>query len=259
MDSGAKLQLISTDFDGTIFSEFEDPPISARLQKILGRLQAGGAKWVINTGRDLSSLMESLGRAHIGIQPDYLVLVEREIYVHNGHRYASVREWNAECTRSHEELFARIQPDLPRLVDWITNRFAATVYEDAYSPFCLIAENPADADAIQEYLDDYCRGVRNLTVMRNDVYARFSHIAYHKGTALSEIGRRVGVPPEKTFAIGDHWNDLPMLSKAHAGMLAAPANAIPVVKATVQSQGGYLCRLPCGEGVAEALEYHAGK
>lgn len=252
------IQLISTDFDGTIFSEFEDPPISLRLQKVLGRLQAGGAKWVINTGRDLSSLMESLGRARISVHPDYLGLVEREIYIRDGHRYAGLREWNDECTRSHEELFAHIRPDLPRLVEWITSRFAATIYEDAYSPFCLIADNPADADAIQEYLDDYCRTVPNLTVMRNDVYARFSHVAYHKGTALAEIGRRLGISPANTFAAGDHWNDLPMLSKACAGILAAPANAIPMVKQAVRDQGGYLCRSAGGEGVAEALEYHAG-
>ncbi len=118
----SRIQLISTDFDGTIFAEFEDTPISRHLQEVIGRLQAGGAKWVINTGRDLSSLLEALGRAHIPIRPDYLVLVEREIRIHDGIRYASVDDWNTECTRSHEELFARIRPDMPRLVDWITQR-----------------------------------------------------------------------------------------------------------------------------------------
>src|ERR1017187_1454401 len=75
------IKLISTDFDGTLFAEFENPPVPLALQNIIGKLQDHGARWVINTGRDLSSLLESLGRAHLPIKPDFLVVVEREIYV----------------------------------------------------------------------------------------------------------------------------------------------------------------------------------
>src|SRR5690242_307909 len=96
------IKLISTDFDGTIFAEFENPPIPVQLQELIGSLQKRGARWIINTGRDMSSLMEALARARVTIQPDYLVLVEREIYRHDGARYVGVEPWNAECTRSHE-------------------------------------------------------------------------------------------------------------------------------------------------------------
>ncbi len=71
------IKLISTDFDGTFFAEFESPPVPLELQSLIGELQQQGAKWAINTGRDMSSLMETLGRADIPIEPDYLVLVER--------------------------------------------------------------------------------------------------------------------------------------------------------------------------------------
>src|SRR6266481_3002440 len=83
----APIKLISTDFDGTIFAEFENPPISRGLQDLIGALQDQGAKWVINTGRDMTSLMESLARAQIPIEPDALVLVEREIHWHQDSRY----------------------------------------------------------------------------------------------------------------------------------------------------------------------------
>ena len=72
------IQLISTDFDGTLFAEFEYPAIPPILLDLIGKLQGRGTKWVINTGRDMSSLMEALARAHTTIKPDYLVLVERE-------------------------------------------------------------------------------------------------------------------------------------------------------------------------------------
>src|ERR1051325_269246 len=131
------IRLISTDFDGTIFAEFENPPISEGFLKLIADLQSQGVKWVINTGRDMSSLMESLARARVEVQPDYLVLVEREIHVHDGVRYCGLDEWNSACARAHEELFVRVRQDLPRLTEWVNERFRATVYEDPYSRFCI--------------------------------------------------------------------------------------------------------------------------
>jgi hydroxymethylpyrimidine pyrophosphatase-like HAD family hydrolase len=250
------IKLISTDFDGTLFAEFESPPIPAELTDLIGGLQAQGAKWVINTGRDLSSLMESLGRAGIPIQPDFLVLVEREIRQHQHSRYRGFEEWNEACSRIHDELFAGIRDDLPRIIEWIDERFHAQIYEDAYSPLCLIASDNGDMDAISDYLNEYCREVPHLTVVRNDVYARFSHATFNKGSALGEITRQLGLECEQVFAVGDHFNDLPMLSRAYARFLAAPANAIPLVQTTVRRQGGYVSAEAHGSGVLDAMKYY---
>jgi hydroxymethylpyrimidine pyrophosphatase-like HAD family hydrolase len=255
------IKLISTDFDGTLFAEFENPPIPERLVALIGDLQAQGAKWVINTGRDMSSLMEVLARARIKIQPDFLVLVEREIYQHDGVRYAPVLDWNAACDRDHAELFAQVRLGVPSLIEWVNARFHATVYEDPYSPFCLIAGNNGEADLIHARLNEFCTRFPQLTVVRNDVYARFSHVAYNKGTALAEISRRLGIARTEIFAAGDHLNDLPMLKSEFAVRLAAPHNAVPEVKEAVTRQQGFVSRLTCGNGVAEGLEHHlsAGK
>jgi HAD superfamily hydrolase (TIGR01484 family) len=250
------IKLISTDFDGTLFAEFEKPPIPDTIVSLIADLQARGAKWVINTGRDMSSLMEALARARISIQPDYLVLVEREIYTHDGVRYAPVEEWNAACARDHEGLFAQVRPEVPALTAWINARFRATVYEDAYSPFCLIAGNNGDADLIHAELNEFCGRFPNLTVVRNDVYARFCHAAYNKGTALAELTEQLGLSRDDVFAAGDHLNDLPMLSTQYARWLAAPRNAIASVKEVVQQQQGFVSQLACGDGVAEGLTYH---
>jgi HAD superfamily hydrolase (TIGR01484 family) len=249
------IKLISTDFDGTLFAEFENPPVPERLQSLIGELQARGAKWVINTGRDMSSLMECLGRAGIALEPDYLVLVEREIHWHQDSRYLSLEEWNGACARAQAELFARIRADLPRIVDWINARFHARIYEDSYSPFCLIAGTNGDADVILDYLENYCRTVPHLTVVRNDVYARFSHEDYNKGTALAEITRRLGLEANQVFAAGDHLNDLPMLNRRYARFLAAPGNAVEPVKQLIREQQGFVSPLWHGRGVAQALEY----
>ena len=250
------IKLISTDFDGTLFAEFEDPPVPLALQNLIARLQKQGAKWVINTGRDLSSLMESLGRAHLLVKPDFLVLVEREIYSHRQSQYVEDAAWNRACDRAHAALFRRVRADVPRLRAWVEKRFGAIYYEDAWSPFCLIAERNDDAEVIHEFLADYCRTVPHLSLVRNDVCSRFSHEDFNKGTALAEIARQLGVAPEETFAAGDHLNDLPMLLRRHAWLLAAPANAVAAVKEAVRGQNGFVSELSHGHGVAEGLEFH---
>ena len=247
------LKLISTDFDGTLFAEFEDPPIPTELQEMIAGLQAQGVKWVINTGREMASLMEALGRAKISIEPDYLVLVEREIYCHQESSYLGLEDWNAGCTKAHAELFAKINTDLPRLVEWVSARFHARMYQDPYSPFCLIAGNNGDADVIHRYLDEYSRTVPDLVVVRNDVYARFSHAAYNKGTALAELSRRLGIGRENVFATGDHLNDLPMLSLEYANWLAAPSNAVEEVKECVIKQKGHVSEFSHGWAIADAF------
>jgi len=187
---------------------------------------------------------------------DFLVLVEREIHLHQDSQYLALEEWNSACTRCHTELFARVHADLPRIVAWINSRFHARIYEDPYSPFCLVAENNQDADSIQVFLEEYCAEVSELTVVRNDVYARFSHSRYNKGTALGEIARQLGIKREEVFAAGDHLNDVPMLCGEFARCVMAPDNAIPAVKELIRSQNGYISHQPWGHGVARGLEHY---
>lgn len=250
------IKLLSTDFDGTLFAEFEDPPIPHELRTLIGQLQAQGAKWVVNTGREMSSLMETLARARVGIEPDYLILVEREIHMRKDSVYLGLEPWNATCTRTHAQLFQRVRADLPRLIGWINGRSHAHIYEDAYSPLCLVASDNEEMDVIHRYLEEYCREIPHLSVVRNDVYARFSHETYNKGTALGELSRRLELKPDQVLAVGDHLNDLPMLDRRFARWLAAPANAVPPVQAAVRRQSGYVSPRAHGRGVADAIKYY---
>ncbi len=250
------IKLISTDFDGTLFAEFESPPVPPELEQLLGELQRQGAKWAINTGRDMSSLMETLGRADISIEPDYLVLVEREIHIREGAQFINHVEWNQACQRAQAEVFAHVQRDLPRLQDWIKSRYRAILYDDTYSPLCIIAHNNSDMDQIHAFLEAYCRGIPNLSLVRNDVYARFSHSGYNKGTALGELTRRLNLTADQVFAVGDHLNDLPMLAPEYARFIAAPANAVGAVKDALRARGGYVSARPHGWGVVEAIKYY---
>ncbi|MFO1457769.1 MAG: HAD family hydrolase [Verrucomicrobiota bacterium] len=249
------LLLISTDFDGTIHEDFAHSPVPDALQDRLLELQRQGATWVINTGRDLASLMESVGRAHLRVRPDFVVTVEREIHRHVRGHYESVEPWNTRCVQDHGRIFNAHSPELLRLASGLEERYDATFYSDTWSPVCVIAQTNAQMDAIQRELEEFCVRVPELVPVRNDVYVRLSHRAYSKGTALQEIQRILGVGPERSFAAGDHLNDLPMLRREVAHHLATPSNGLPQVRSQVTAEGGFLATRPCGEGVLEALEH----
>lgn len=247
--------LISTDFDGTLHAQEENPPVPLQLQDLIAGFQKEGGSWVINTGRDLRALLAILDKSRLAVQPDYLITVEREIHVRNGSGYFPSETWNRKCSQEQEQLFARVRPELPSLNSWIRSEFPVLIYEDAYSPFCLVASNNADADAILDFVSRRLSHIPELSIVRNDVYARFSHAAYNKGTALSEVARQLDLTPAQVLAAGDHHNDFPMLSKEHAAWLVAPANAIPQIKDWVSRQDGYISSLPHGHGVADGLAH----
>lgn len=248
------IDLLSTDFDGTLFAEFDNPPVPLELQALIGDLQKQGVIWVINTGREMASLMEAMARSRLTVKPDYLVLVEREIYSHNQSSYEGLVDWNAACTINHEKLFTRIRQDLPELVEWVNRRFKATIYEDPYSPFCLIAGSADDAKAIHDHLDAYAKNIPELTIVRNDVYARFSHIGYNKGIALKELSKRLNVKKERICVAGDHLNDLSMLNREVAGYILAPGNAVSEVKDLIKKENGFQSSKKCGDGILEGLK-----
>ena len=127
------IKLISTDFDGTIFAEFQNPPIPRALQTLIADLQARGARWVINTGRDMSSLLEALGRARVTI---YARLP--------GARGTGNLPAQRLRLRQRGGLEHRLPPHMRRFLpkcgrwwNWGLGgiRFDATLYADAYSPF----------------------------------------------------------------------------------------------------------------------------
>tara|TARA_B100001939_G_scaffold342143_1_gene352854 strand:- start:1040 stop:1843 length:804 start_codon:yes stop_codon:yes gene_type:complete len=249
------LQLICTDFDGTLHSDFTEPPVPHALQTKLAQLQAQGATWVINTGRTLDDLRLGIDHAKLTVHPDYVVVVEREIFRCVEHGYEPLTEWNDRCTRMQSALFASIADRLPELFDWVNLHFSANVYEDEWSPFCLIARNNRDADAIQEYVDAFFVGDSQLTFVRNDIYGRLSHTDFTKGTALTELARQLGIPREGIFVAGDHWNDLSMLQPERAEWLVSPANSISEVLTHMERIDGFIAPSECGDGVLEGLEW----
>jgi len=247
--------MASTDFDGTLFCEFDDPPIPESAQAALAEFQSAGGKWVINTGRDLASLLEELARCRVKVQPDYVVAVEREIHIREGTQFKPHGPWNDECAARHRQLLREIEDDLPVLAAWIRNHSRASVFSDVYSPLAVVATSNEEMDLIQDRILMMTEHLPEVAWMRNDVYARICHADYSKGTTLMELQRMTGIGPEEVFAMGDHLNDLAMLDPEVAAYTAAPDNAVPEVIEHVRSIGGRISEFSHGEAVATELRW----
>lgn len=247
------IRLISTDFDGTIYDGSSSDPVDRNLVKHLDEVRAGGAVWVINTGRlcpDVLLILSSLG---LETRPDFIVSVERNIHRRTGSSYEEHEPWNRACRDDHRTLFEAALPGVKLIRQRIEAELDAVLYQDEWSPLSIIAKSPEDADLIHRWTLEECERVADLRIVRNTQYFRFGHAGYSKGTALGEIARVLGLKPEEIFAAGDHYNDLPMLDGTYARHVAAPSNAIAEVKTAVRRAGGHVSRHPCGRGVLDAL------
>jgi len=70
-----------------------------------------------------------------------------------------------------------------------------------------------------------------------------------KGKGLAYLAETIGLPLENMLGVGDSDVDLPFL--ARVGISAAPANAIPAIRGSVD----YLSPRPNGDGVRDILQH----
>lgn len=250
------IRLLCTDFDGTIFHESGDSsPISPRFLSLIHSLKSKGVQWVISTGRDRHEVLATLHHCGVDVLPDYLSTVERELYERKGDDYEPMQPWNQICQEVHRKLYEKIASLLPPLEEWIKKNYSSSVlYSDGYSPLCFIARNNPEADRLLEEVEKHFAPVPEISLVRNDVYARLAHMDYNKGTTLLELQRHLGIGPEKVCVAGDHYNDIPMLRREVARFIVTPSNAIDQIKKLVLAEGGYVSGLSSGAGIAEGVE-----
>ena len=264
----APVLLISTDFDGTLVEHGNPAPFSPLLVEILTALRGRGVRWAINTGRTLPWLEDGLQSFALPIQPDFAITAERAIHqpAANGHGWEDLGDWNIVCERRHDALFAAATPFLTEIMGFVERDTRAELRFSRHADRSgtrepqelagVVATSNEEMDAVVRFVDRFRGQVPDFSYQRNSIYLSFCHADYDKGTTLAELGRQTGVPRESIFAVGDHQNDIPMLTGTHAGHVACPGNSIETVKQTVRAAGGYVAEAGFSAGVIEALRYY---
>jgi len=256
------IRLLSTDFDGTLAGDPHGERCVLALASELTAVVKEGGIWVVNTGRSLESALDGVRKLGAPVAPDYILSSERHVYKPDGfggwHDYG---DWNAICREHHDLLFGECGiffKEIDKLAER-TEGLEILKSSDGV-PEGLVATS-------EELLDEVTREMallpgrhEDIHYQRSNIYLRFCHRLYDKGSALAELSRLLDTPTSQILAIGDHQNDLAMLFGSVAAMVACPANAHPSVKETVLNAGGHVSTLEAGEGTAESIHlYRTGK
>jgi HAD superfamily hydrolase (TIGR01484 family) len=252
-----EIQLLSTDFDGTIVNRVSEPILDAPCMELIRDLQKDGAIWAINTGRSVDLLESGLTDFSFPVRPDFILTSERDVFrpSQNGGAWEAYGDWNERCARDHRELFSASQSVLAEVIDFVNRKTKARVIYEPEGPSGLIAASEEEMDRVTQFIEQARAKQPKFNYQRNTVYLRFCHADYHKGAALAELARLIDIPRENIFAAGDHHNDISMLDGKVAAMPSCPANAIPEVKDAVRAANGCVAQSECGAGVYEALRY----
>ena len=256
------IRLLSTDFDGTLaggsYGERCVPSLAAELTAVTKE----GAIWVVNTGRSLESALDGVKQLGAPVTPYYILSSERHVYKPDGlggwHDYG---DWNEICREHHDLLFKECGGFFQEIEKLSGRTEGLEILKSSDGvPEGLVATS-------EELLDEVTREMALLRgrpgdfhYQRSNIYLRFCHRRYDKGSALAELSRLIDMPTTRILAVGDHQNDIAMLFGSVAAMVACPANAHPSVKETVLRAGGHVSTLEAGEGTAESIHlYRTGK
>jgi HAD superfamily hydrolase (TIGR01484 family) len=248
------IRLLSTDFDGTLVNHFARPPVVPALFELLRNLQDHGVLWAINTGRTLSHIVEGMREFGFPVEPDFVLTTEREVFRRAGGGWEDFGDWNRRCFDAHEELFAVAAPLLEKIVFFVDAETNAEVIFEDSRPVGLVGKSDAEMNRILAFIDAERTHLPVFGYQQNTVYLRFCHRDYSKGSALGELARLTGIARGEICAVGDHYNDIPMLDGRYARWAGCPSNAAEAVKETVRASGGYVASGACSAGVVEIVE-----
>ena len=248
------IQLLSTDFDGTILDWDCDAKSALPFFDLVGDWQKQGLIWAINTGRSIPQLEDALRMPDFPIQPDYIITTERAVHHRGPNSWEDFGDWNRKCDEAHRQLQIEAAAIYMELESYAKRQRGMMLQTTDGEVEGIISTNEAQMDEAVAYLENLRVALPHLNWQRNSVYLRFCHIDYHKGSALLELARLLEISHADTFAAGDNFNDLPMLDGSAAKWVACPSNAVPDVKSCIKNNGGFIAKRIAGLGIADALQ-----
>ena len=264
--SELKYKLVVSDLDGTLLNSKSE--ISARTLAAIERLHETGGFFTYATGRTEESARVFAERA--GIKIPGIAFNGGKVVSHIDGYVVYETFMDTKQTKDAYRILREYGKDVIIYLDSVRYIGDYTAVIDKYlgrvrhSLYILrdIEEIPDDSRQIKKLLvidpkreDDLIIGsVKPIFgeslnfVMSDPEYFEFIPPGTSKGRALEVLADYLGVPRAETIAIGDHLNDVSMISSAGLGV--AVANA---VREAIDA-AGFITASNDGDGVALAIE-----
>ncbi len=263
------IRLVAFDLDGTLLGR--DLILSNRVRAAIAAMQDRGIRGCIVTGRMFAATLPYVRELRFdapvvcyqgaaifdpksgeriferplagAITADLIAFAaQRDLHLqlYKDDRYYVVAE------NANSALYARLSGVAPIVVPSLLTAFA----EHAATKAVIVAQ-PLQAASIAEELRAHF-GSRAYVTRSYPEFVEVVSPDVDKGNALAFVADYVGVPIAETMAIGDSWNDRPLLQAAGFGV--AMGDAPEELRAVAQAVVGSVDR----DGVAEALDRFAG-
>ena len=257
-------KLVAADMDGTLLTD--DKTITPRTAESIRRVAEAGVQFCLSTGRPLGGVrryLEQLGLTTPTITYNGAVIIDPATG-----RYIYEQGLEADAAR---EIWALGHDFDTTIIVWSKERLLVNRIDDRVEKYKVISGiEPVvieDFDAIAHegitkilWYDEIERINELQPMLANSLHCpvnyatsnpRFLEFFDHqvsKAAALERLGQHLGVAREEMIAIGDGYNDIPMLT--YAGLGVAMGNAPEEIKALC----GHVTVSNEEDGVALVLE-----
>ena len=265
MISSAPIRLVALDLDGTLIGE--DLILRPLVRETVARAQSRGVAVTIVTGR-MFAAARPFAQA-LNVQGPVVCYQGAAIFDAQSGAVLRQTPVKQDVTRdtlqwAHDHgVHAQCYADDTLYVDQI-NRFSKR-YTDLARVEPVVVPSLREAFAERRTIkivlvDDADRANQHLAALRTllgeRAYLTRSHVdfvevvdpAVNKGEALAFVAQRHGVPLGETLAVGDAWNDVPLLDAAGVGV--AMGSGPP----ELLERADHVVADVAHDGVAEAIE-----
>lgn len=262
------IRLVALDLDGTLVGR--DLVVRARVRAAVRSAQSAGVMVTIVTGRMFAAarpFAQTLGitgpivcyqgaaifdvasgaelqatPVEAGVTRDVLAKAKRDNF--HAQCYADDQLYVEEINR-----FSKRYTDLARVEPVVVPDLGAA-FHDRPTIKIVLVDDAERATAYTETMKRYL-GTRAYVTRSNPDFVEIMDPGVDKGRALALVAKHYGISLEATLAVGDSWNDLPLLNAA--GMGVAMGSAPPELLARADAVVADVAN----DGVAEAIERYA--
>ena len=259
--------MIVTDLDDTLLnSEKKISPVD--LEAIM-KAQEAGVKFILCSGRPTFAMRDLAAEIKAAEYDSYILsfngsiitecktgenifeasLKKEDLHLmydfskkHNTHILTYI---NDEVVSETESEYIDVEVDLTKMNHRIVKSFKEYVDQSAVK--CMLLAEPAYLKKVEEELKkEY--GDRYSIAISKPFFLEVTKLGIDKGVAVKKLAEKLGIAIEEVIAVGDSFNDLPMLKAA--GTSVAVENAHPEIKKQVD----YIVKSNNDGGIADLIE-----
>ena len=248
-------RLIVLDLDGTSARyepRFElDPAVREALAAV--RAQRPEVRWALNSDRFEGEMIRLAEYLDPDERPDAIMSCQHLLYRRDHHNtYQPDVRWNQQQRTLHRGLWDRIFPKFNAWQQHIRNTYP--VHEvfvcERYFAFRV---PPHRLPCLRGHVEGLMQPWPDAKVSGNHEWVFVVHDQFSKGRLLTEFAAQAGYVRDEILAIGDGYNDLPMLDRSVAKYAGCPADAAEEVRNAIKSRNGIIAKAPGTAGTVEII------